>query len=1006
MNNNIVSRDILMQGGQLSNASKYNGTITITSAEGFTGNIQLGGASAATIQQLQTGAGVTVGGMTGALTIHEGDFMYVGAGSIGVVDGDGAGAPMLSFSESGSISFGNNSITLYFDEDAFDDMVRDDSGKASFEIYFTDGKLGANDIGKFEFGEEYSDFVITGIQDGKLMVNGTLPEITPAGIWFASEHVDDKSGLLTESGKMPGLKYSQVVVNRNAHLTISKATQLNELQGDSLLDLLGGGDVTLNIESEETLYSGTISTVAGVSLEKVGEGILEVSGKLDAAGAVKVSEGWLYLSGEAHNIGSLSMNDGYLQLGDKTQLNLTGASTQSGGTITGGSIVLDGSSAGYEMTGGSISGTSISLSDGATFTQKDGQVSSTTITIDGAGSVYKLGWLSESIEDNHTSSLAGNKEIKITNGGKFVQDGHSSIFTSNDSAVSITIDGEGSEYVMESTNGGGANMGAWGGSVEIEIKNGGKFTQGDSNCWVAHAISSPEKNSTIKISGEGSEYEMKDGRLGGGIGIGSVEIGISEGGKFTQKDGDIDGKETSITITGEKKSATFEQSGGTLTAGGGISVSGAQASFVQSGGKITGTDITLSKGASFTQSKGSIESSGKITLNDSGSFTQSGGSVGKGVSIELNDSSSLTLASGGSMAADVVLKGAKSSYDLGHQAASGSSITMNGGSLKNAGSYKGSVSIDIKSGYKGGDIKLGGVDASTITSVKIKEGGVSLSELKAGTTLTLTGSDNLLTVGSGNTDLDGTSGTALIQFVDGDGYICFNKDGSITLVLDLTGAILKNLESQENFTIHLSNGKITDWTEENFVFSGLLEELGFYVEKVENGDLIVRSGELGDNLFRASEVDGRLDDVDKQESLKDKDAVVMDEDLTIEVGEGFDDDELTLNNVVTWVDDESKTDLDITNKSGEDLDVNLHNDFNTTLDGNLTAKSEGEDNQTNLKKTGEGNLTVTGNVRTDGDLDVQEGGLGVGGDADIGGGVTVGDSENDTEGKLVVEGDL
>lgn len=82
---------------------------------------------------------------------------------------------MLEFgSASGSISF-EDAITLYFDKNAFLSLADEVGKRTTFEIYFTDGTLSLNDIAHVEFGD--GDWEITDIEDGKLIVNGIIPEV-------------------------------------------------------------------------------------------------------------------------------------------------------------------------------------------------------------------------------------------------------------------------------------------------------------------------------------------------------------------------------------------------------------------------------------------------------------------------------------------------------------------------------------------------------------------------------------------------------------------------------------------------------------------------------------------------------------------------------------------------------------------------------------------------------------------------------------------------------------
>ncbi len=466
---------------------------------------------------------------------------------------------------------------------------------------------------------------------------------------------------------------------------------------------------------------------------------------------------------------------------------------------------------------------------------------------------------------------------------------------------------------------------------------------------------------------------------------------------FVQEDGSISDADFSLT-----EGAAME-AGGSVT-GGSIALSGEGVKFTQTGGSLSGVELTLSEGATM-ETKGSI-TGGSMELSGTGtSLTQSAGSIGEGVDIQLKDGAGIIL-SGGSMAGSVTLEGAASAYDMGGQEAGGS-VLMRGGKLENAENYAGSLTIQTDDAYTG-DLELGGVDAARITDVQTK-GEVRLTRLKEGSTLTLHG-DHSMRVAVGNTNYGEQEAQALIEFNGTGGHVAL--EGNMTLLLDLSADVLAGLRKQENFELLFTNGDFVTggkddltWVQEHFMFREVLEKLGFAVESVKGGSLII-SGSTED-LYIVGE-DGRV--VDSALQLGRYKGVIVDEDLTLELNVQED---AVENSVLRNVDSLGRqTDLNI-EKSGEgNITVELHNDedTDTELGGNLTVTREDQGTgSADLLKSGKGKLTVGGKLRTEDKLTVADGTLALEGQGSSVGELKLGsiDEEgNETSGELQVDGTL
>ncbi len=481
------------------------------------------------------------------------------------------------------------------------------------------------------------------------------------------------------------------------------------------------------------------------------------------------------------------------------------------------------------------------------------------------------------------------------------------------------------------------------------------------------------------------------------------------------------GKDASLTLAGEVSytvqnteltdGAQMKQQGKSSITGGSFTLSGTGTTFVQEGGSITGGSFTLKEG-------GTMETSGSITggtyeLSGEGtSLTQRAGSIGGGkdggdAEITLKDGAKLVL-SGGSMAGSVTMEGEASAYDMGSQEAGGS-VLMKGGKLENAENYAGTLTIQTDNAYTG-DLELGGVDAARITDVQTK-GEVRLTQLKEESTLTLHG-DHSMRVAVGNTDYGEQEAQALIEFNGAGGHVAL--EGNMTLLLDLSAEVLAGLRKQEDFELLFTNGDLVmadgkdplTWVQEHFIFREVLEKLGFAVESVEGGSLII-SGSTED-LYIVGE-DGSV--VDRAFQLGRYKGVIVDEDLALDLNVQ---ENAVENSVLKNVESlGEQADLNIKKSGAGDITVELHNDedTDTELGGNLTVTKEDTDGtgRADLLKSGKGKLTVGGKLQTEDNLTVADGTLALEGQRSSVGSLNLGsiDEEgNKTSGELQVDGTL
>ena len=227
---------------------------------------------------------------------------------------------------------------------------------------------------------------------------------------------------------------------------------------------------------------------------------------------------------------------------------------------------------------------------------------------------------------------------------------------------------------------------------------------------------------------------------------------------------------------------------------------------------------------------------------------------------------------------------------------------MHGGSLANAGNYAGTLAIQTDAAYTGA-LDLGGVDAACITQVQIGAPGTELHNLKSGTTLTLSGQDgvdgyhNSIMVGNssawmGNDTAIPAGKSALIEFQDGEekGKIHFTEGSKFFLDFSKDGELVGKLDEGQvevNIQVYFTNGELTFGSED--VKSGDVKDYfalgagwGLQVKEytmTPDGGLLTITGDMS-NVAVLDGEESKMDD------LKDKEAVVVIDDTTLDSTSG------------------------------------------------------------------------------------------------------------------------
>ena len=936
-----------------------------------------------------------------------------------------------SFIQSGGVIKGYINITLegedstgasftMTDGDILEHAVVNVAQGASFEMSGAEATIGGSASIVVNGGSFTQSNGIFGEEATLTLADGATYTLTGGTFSAASLSVDDSSSSVSQSGG-----------SMETELTLAGGAQYTQSGGTFAGSIEASGADTQITQEEGGSISGDVTLSDGAAFNQSGS----VSGAISVSGAdsIYTQSGGSILSGSSITLsdhGSFVQSGGSI-MADVELNDATVSFTQSG--VISGSVSLS-NGATYTQSGGSISG-GVNVSSGSTFTQEDGATISGDVMVDGSGSSFTQGGSisgdvtvsnDATFNNNHailggltvddatftqTSDISGN--VSLTNGGSIDQQsgtisgsvevsGSGSSFTQtqgsiegsvtlkngsftqkSDAAIDSGVDVQGGAFSQEAggsilggvsvSNGSFEESGAISGAVKV---SGGSFTQKSTGVLTGD----------VTVSGSGSFTQEASGSIAGSItqSGGSVSLAGSVSGDVSLSSGAFT-QEAGASIGGEvvQSGGTFEQKGDIT---GGVELSGG--SFTQKSGTSSGAvavtggsyelqngtlsgELSVSNGAGFAMSGGSI--TGSVGVSGA-SFTMSGGAIGSGVAVSLTDST-LTLSSGADMEADVTLSGSDAVYDMGSVAASGT-VTLAGGNLANAGSFAGSIVIDTATDYAS-SVSVGGAAAERISAIRTRSADTLVTQVGNGT-LTISGADNSMVVGT-NTSTAKTNGTdVLISFANADAgnKVFFAGNGTLTLNFS-TDLILEAAkgELEGEMKIHLTNGTIdlnSKAAEDVFIIGAGLAE-GVDSVSIENGDVKIIIN--FDDIWIASKDGDKVTTAELAEAVSDALMVVVDQDMTIQLPGGTS--EITLHQLMG--DNSTPGNLSIIANEAQTIKLENRNtpgksDGNTVFNGNITVSGAAAGSAT-LAKTGDAILTLGGVLSTAGTLDVQEGKL-------------------------------
>ncbi len=647
------------------------------------------------------------------------------------------------------------------------------------------------------------------------------------------------------------------------------------------------------------------------------------------------------------------------------------------------------------------------------------------ISVDGVGSVFdmhaedsnpcKIGYVSDgSGNTSHTT-------INVTDGGEFqmtskepsAQAAEIGGCEIADGTAEVTInvngnaDGDKSTFsVLKKCMIGKATKGT--ATVKINVGQGGFFRATNLYAGLAETAGADAKTDVnISLTGNG---EME---LNGGC-VGMVDEGLYPAGTKASTVVDLTIADNGIfTLSGSTNIGYAE---GTVDAGSEVTV------LVKNHGTLNLNAGSVGDRKGKTPGSTSLA----ITLQDDaqmmwGKSAKIGNETTE-TKIVLQGNSTLTRASANALRGTVAIHDG-ATYDMGGNGSNDSgSITLYGGGLQNAGSYRGDVSVNTDVGFSGG-IDMGGLDASLLTSVKLNQTGTYLTNLGEGTTLTLHVGD-VVKIDETNAFRKGQmpeNAQAVFQFGEdkamgaGKGTVDVEEDAK--LVLGLDGQYVLSQEDEYGrleLSIWITNGQLqgavegdpTGWFLKHFaVQTGWDLKVRSY--DIETGMLVLVGGanvwdavEDGDDQTGHHQANGNVGE------LQEFDRVIIDEDTTLKA-----DEDATLQQV----EGANGSTLHFVKDGGDDTTITLNYADTDDVDGTGDTQFQGNieaDAGVNLEKTGDAALSVEGNLKTEGNVTVKEGALNlgresdssIGGDLAIGGGDTQADMQVD--GKLGVTGDV
>lgn len=572
--------------------------------------------------------------------------------------------------------------------------------------------------------------------------------------------------------------------------------------------------LTLSLDSGAAQQSGVLGGAGGI--EKIGAGILTLSGVNNYSGATTITGGTLKILSS----GSILPDATAVTIGAGASLDISGGFIERIGTLSGSGTLKGGgtlniATATNTTFSGTLDGTSVNRNTPIT-PGTFGALTLTGPTIGNVGLFASSGTVIANSGATYTNaSVDGvNGSVQIWNG---TLTGNVSLFASGlpNSNGGLRIGNGGTTGILA------ANVSLGGGYLSFDRSNDIDFDNDISG--------GNTSNSIVQKLGAGKlTFTKSNSSYGGRITIYSGTIQFGNGGTTGMLPGDISGfggnvvfnRSNDVTYTNyiSGVSSVSKLGAGTLTLSstssnwGSLSINEGS---VRLGAANAIPDNPVSIGASgtlnlnnFSETIGILSGSGNVslgtgtlTVNSSASNTYSGNITGSTGALTKNGSGTLGLSGSNSYSGATTISAGTLRIDSASALSSTSALTVNGtldlnGSSGATSALSGSGAVNLK----GGALTVGAGNTSTVFTGTISDTAVGGSLTKTGSgTLTLSGnvtysgptniSAGTLQIGSG-----GTTGALPSTSITNSGALVFNLTSPLSVngTIDGTGTVTQN----------------------------------------------------------------------------------------------------------------------------------------------------------------------------------------------------------------------
>ena len=569
------------------------------------------------------------------------------------------------------------------------------------------------------------------------------------GIWFG-KNSGSRGNLTMNGGTFSTTQWLAIGENGTAVATLSNGAAMSFTTSMAIgAQSTGNGSLTLNDTSTLSLSNNAALSVGNNG----GTGTLTLNG----ASAVNFTNAGssLVVSNSGTSTGTLTIN-GTATVTTGSSISLaTGSGTatvnQNGGTVTTGSLNMNGSGATYNLSGGTLAVNSIAVGGSAT----------RAFTFSGGGTLKARAASTAFFEQG-------------TNMGVFVGSGGGTIDTNgNDLTINSAISQNTGGGALTKTGNGTLTLGGGGDNISLRsVVNAGTLVLAKPSTSSLHAVGSGGGSSYALSIGSGATVRL--------AGSGDDQIYDSSAVQLTGGTFDLNGhNETFDTLVGTSGTVTNTASTTNST----LNLGANNGSGTFSGNITNGNgSIAIAKSGTGTLTLAGSNSHGGATTVNGGTLAITGSSSGTGA-ITVAAGANLTV--GGPVAASAVTMGAGGVLTISGSGSLGCNITMAPTAVLDASAHTGAVVLG-----SGQTLLIGrtGAAANDLSGNLTTGSGSALNVAGTGTVATLTQTGDL-TLAGGTVNLDlSPSATSGNDIINVSGTLDLNAP--TTIAINRTGGAL------------------------------------------------------------------------------------------------------------------------------------------------------------------------------------------------------------------------